>query len=73
MQISSRRVYTRLKNRDHHFCVLYYILPLFRIEDAQRVAAEDLIFDRRREDYDPLESFIGLFPSGAAAKEPTSR
>ncbi len=47
------------------------ILPLFRIEDSQRVAAEDLIFDRRRDDYDPLETLISLFPTGAAvAKQP---
>ncbi len=38
------------------------ILPLYRIEDARRLAAEDLIFDRRRDGYDPLATFIGLFP-----------
>jgi len=52
------------------------IVPLFKIEEAKRVAAEDLIFDRRREGYDPLTALIGLFPAdepqqvSAAAKMP---
>jgi len=37
------------------------ILPLFRIEAAARQAAEDLIFDRRRPGYDPLEALIAVF------------
>ena len=37
------------------------IMPLHKIPEEQRVAAEDLIFDRRREGYDPLQHFIGLF------------
>ncbi|HUU83626.1 MAG TPA: methionine synthase [Phycisphaerae bacterium] len=47
------------------------IVPLFKIEDAKRIAAEDLIFDRRRDGYDPLETLISLFPDGpVAAREP---
>ena len=42
------------------------ILPLFKIEGARRQAAEDLIFDRRHDGYDPLEAYIGLFPDEAA-------
>jgi 5-methyltetrahydrofolate--homocysteine methyltransferase len=37
------------------------ILPINRIPEAQLVAARDLIYDRRREGYDPLTHFIGLF------------
>lgn len=42
------------------------IVPMFKIEEARRIAAEDLVFDRRREGYDPLESFMALFPADAA-------
>ncbi len=37
------------------------ILPLNRIPEAQLEAARDLIYDRRREGYDPLTAFIALF------------
>ncbi len=37
------------------------ILPLHVIPEAERKAAEDLIFDRRREGFDPLHAFIALF------------
>ncbi len=37
------------------------ILPLNRIPEEQLNTALDLIYDRRREDYDPLTHFIGLF------------
>jgi 5-methyltetrahydrofolate--homocysteine methyltransferase len=37
------------------------IAPLHRLDSAQAEAAEDLIFDRRREGYDPLQAFISLF------------
>ena len=37
------------------------IEPLHRIAEDVRVVAEDLIFDRRREGYDPLQAFLGLF------------
>ncbi|MHC4065821.1 MAG: methionine synthase, partial [Planctomycetota bacterium] len=43
------------------------ILPLYKIDEARRTAAEDLIFDRRRDGYDPLEQLIALFPQEAAA------
>ena len=38
------------------------ILPRNRIPDAQWAAALDLIYDRRREGFDPLTAFISLFP-----------
>src|SRR6202040_284952 len=37
------------------------IMPLNRIDDQQREAALDLIYDRRREGYDPLTEFMALF------------
>jgi 5-methyltetrahydrofolate--homocysteine methyltransferase len=37
------------------------IVPLHRIDDAQREAALDLIYDRRREGFDPLTEFMALF------------
>jgi 5-methyltetrahydrofolate--homocysteine methyltransferase len=37
------------------------IMPLHRIDEAQRDAALDLIYDRRRENYDPLTEFMALF------------
>ncbi|HVA40724.1 MAG TPA: methionine synthase [Candidatus Binataceae bacterium] len=37
------------------------IMPLHRIPAAEARVAEDLIFDRRREGYDPLQKFIELF------------
>lgn len=37
------------------------ILPIARIPEEQRQVAEDLIYDRRREGYDPLARFLELF------------
>ncbi len=37
------------------------ILPLHKIAEEERTVAEDLIFDRRRKGYDPLQAFIDLF------------
>jgi 5-methyltetrahydrofolate--homocysteine methyltransferase len=37
------------------------IKPLYQIDEKQRTVAEDLIFDRRRPGYDPLQELIGLF------------
>ena len=45
------------------------ILPLNRIPEEQLETARDLIYDRRREGYDPLHHFIGLFENVEAAKE----
>ena len=36
------------------------VLPLFSIPDELRQVAEDLIFDRRTPDYDPLQRFLEL-------------
>ncbi|MGN9908417.1 methionine synthase [Phytohabitans sp. LJ34] len=37
------------------------ILPMSKIPDEQRTVALDLVYDRRREGYDPLQRFIELF------------
>ncbi len=37
------------------------ILPVSRIPDDQRQVALDLVYDRRREGYDPLTAFLDLF------------
>jgi 5-methyltetrahydrofolate--homocysteine methyltransferase len=37
------------------------ITPLHKIPEEEVRVAEDLIFDRRREGYDPLHVFLGLF------------
>ncbi len=44
------------------------IMPLHRIPPEEVATAEDLIFDRRREGYDPLHAFIDLF-EGRKAEE----
>jgi 5-methyltetrahydrofolate--homocysteine methyltransferase len=44
------------------------ILPQHRIPPEEWQAAEDLIFDRRREGYDPLQAFIALFEDRAVEK-----
>jgi 5-methyltetrahydrofolate--homocysteine methyltransferase len=37
------------------------IMPLHKIAPAEVQTAEDLIFDRRRDGYDPLQAFLALF------------
>jgi 5-methyltetrahydrofolate--homocysteine methyltransferase len=44
------------------------ILPLHRIPEEEVRIAEDLIFDRRADGYDPLQAFIALFEGRAADK-----
>ena len=44
------------------------ILPLHKVPAEEVTAAEDLILDRRREGYDPLQAFIALFEGRSAAK-----
>jgi 5-methyltetrahydrofolate--homocysteine methyltransferase len=45
------------------------IEPLHRIDPDVRRVAEDLIFDRRREGYDPLAKFIALFEGKAVSQK----
>ena len=51
------------------------ILPMSRIDERQREVGQDLVYDRRREGYDPLQEFLGLFEGvehQRAAKEDLS-
>ena len=43
------------------------ILPMSKIPDEQREVALDLVYDRRREGYDPLQRFLELFEGVDAA------
>ena len=43
------------------------IMPLHKIAPEEVAAAEDLIFDRRRDGYDPLQAFMALFADRKAA------
>nr|BFE56600.1 methionine synthase [Dactylosporangium thailandense] len=49
------------------------ILPMSRIPDEQREVALDLVYDRRREGYDPLQRFIELFEGVDVASAKASR
>ena len=44
------------------------IVPLHQIPAREVEAAEDLIFDRRRPDHDPLQAFMALFENRKEAK-----
>jgi len=44
------------------------IVPLHKISEAQKIACQDLIFDRRSADYDPLYAFLALFTDVHAQK-----
>ena len=51
------------------------IVPLHRVDERQREVALDLIYDRRRDGYDPLQEFMALFEgveAGAIEKEDRS-
>jgi 5-methyltetrahydrofolate--homocysteine methyltransferase len=49
------------------------ILPFARIPDEQREVALDLVYDRRREGYDPLQKFLQLFEGVDVASARQSR
>lgn len=49
------------------------ILPIARIGEEQRQVAEDLIYDRRRDDYDPLVRFLELFDGVTTASDKEAR
>ncbi len=44
------------------------IMPLHKIPEEEVRVAEDLIFDRRREGYDPLQAYIALFEDRTVEK-----
>ncbi|MDQ1685231.1 MAG: 5-methyltetrahydrofolate--homocysteine methyltransferase [Frankiaceae bacterium] len=49
------------------------ILPFARIPDEQREVALDLVYDRRRDGYDPLQRFLDLFEGVDVASARQSR
>lgn len=49
------------------------ILPMAQIPEQQRTAALDLVYDRRREGYDPLATILELFEGATAASARASR
>ena len=49
------------------------IMPIARIPDEQRQVALDLVYDRRREGYDPLARLLELFEGVNAAELKASR
>jgi 5-methyltetrahydrofolate--homocysteine methyltransferase len=49
------------------------ILPMNRIPEEQRNVALDLVYDRRREGYDPLQELMRLFEGVSAASSKESR
>jgi 5-methyltetrahydrofolate--homocysteine methyltransferase len=46
------------------------ILPLARIDDRAREVCLDLVYDRRRDGYDPLQELLALFEGATAATGP---
>jgi 5-methyltetrahydrofolate--homocysteine methyltransferase len=49
------------------------ILPMARIPERQREVALDMVYDRRREGYDPLQELMRLFEGVSAASRRESR
>ncbi len=49
------------------------ILPMAKIPDEQRSVALDLVYDRRREGYDPLNRFMELFEGVSTSSARASR
>jgi 5-methyltetrahydrofolate--homocysteine methyltransferase len=49
------------------------ILPLSRIPEEQAQVALDMVYDRRREGYDPLQRFLELFEGVTSAETAASR
>ena len=49
------------------------ILPMTRIPDEQRAVALELVYDRRRTDYDPLQQLMALFEGVTTSSSRESR
>jgi 5-methyltetrahydrofolate--homocysteine methyltransferase len=49
------------------------IIPMARIPDEQRATALDLVYDRRRDDYDPLQALMALFEGVTTSSSKESR
>ena len=63
--------YARENDLDSAILHIAGIIPLYKIEEQERRLAEDLIFDRRRDGYDPLHVMLKLFENfdGGEKKE----
>ncbi|SDI05748.1 methionine synthase (B12-dependent) [Actinokineospora alba] len=49
------------------------IVPMARIPDERRAVALDLVYDRRREGYDPLQKLMELFEGATVASSKATR
>ncbi len=49
------------------------IVPMNRIDDRQREVALDLVYDRRRDGYDPLQELMRIFEGVSASSSKESR
>ena len=49
------------------------ILPMSKIDDEQREVALDMVYDRRKEGYDPLQRFLQLFEGVSAQSSKETR
>lgn len=49
------------------------IIPMNRIDERQREVALDMVYDRRTDDYDPLQTFMDLFEGVSAASAKDAR
>jgi 5-methyltetrahydrofolate--homocysteine methyltransferase len=49
------------------------IMPMARIPDEQRAVALDLVYDRRREGYDPLQRLMELFEGVTTSSDKATR
>ncbi|MGQ0839042.1 methionine synthase [Actinokineospora sp.] len=49
------------------------IIPMARVADEQRAVALDLVYDRRREGYDPLQRLMELFEGATLASSKETR
>ena len=49
------------------------ILPMSKIDDEQREVALDMVYDRRKEGYDPLQKFLELFEGVSAQSSKETR
>jgi 5-methyltetrahydrofolate--homocysteine methyltransferase len=49
------------------------IVPLFKIDEQHKKAAEDLVFDRRRDGYDPLMTLLDYFEDHTEVEESTDK
>src|SRR6476661_10059154 len=64
---SSRRRHTRFKCDWSSDVCSSDLLPMARIPEEQRTVALDLVWDKRREGYDPLQRVLEMFEGATTA------